>query len=286
MDFNKNYHILYEPHQRIKIGFFKTFLVVLSNIYQSRELIWQLFKRDFFMAYKKSFFGIWWQFISPIFGIIVWVFYNSTGILNPGDVGIPYPAYVLLSMSIWSLFMSFYTGSQSTLDAGGGFINQVNYPHEVLMIKQVMISMATFLISFVLNFVVLIGFGVIPSWLTIFFPILVLPLFFIGASIGLISALVKVVVPDLQKGIDFIMTLLYFCTPVIYSSKIDNQFIQIVTKYNPLTYLFEGVRGVIIYGKIEHWHMYIYAVIASFLLFLISLRIFYISEQKVIERMI
>ena len=182
--------------------------------------------------------------------------------------------------------MSFYTGSQATLDAGGGFINQVNYPHEVLMIKQVMISMATFLISFVLNFVVLVGFGVIPSWLTILFPILVLPLFFIGAAIGLISALVKVVVPDLQKGIDFIMTLLYFCTPVIYSSKIDNAFIQTVTKYNPLTYLFEGVRGVIIYGKIEHWHMYIYAVLASFFLFLISLRIFYISEQKVIERMI
>ena len=48
---------IYEPNQRAKVGFFRTWLVMFKNIISARELIWQLFRRDFLMAYKKSFLG-------------------------------------------------------------------------------------------------------------------------------------------------------------------------------------------------------------------------------------
>lgn len=276
----------YEPNQRAKIGFFKIWLVMFKNIIASRELIWQLFRRDFLMAYKKSFLGMGWIFISPVIGIISWVFMNATGILNPGDVGIPYPAYVLLSSSIWGLFMGFYTSASETLSAGTGFIMQVKYPREALLIKQTAQHLANFLLGFILNIGILVAFGVIPSWKIAFFPVVIIPLFLLGAGIGLVVSVINVVAIDLTKVFNMGFGLLMYVTPVIYSKDIENETLQIIMKYNPLTYLVGDVRDLIIYGTFENPERFLYSTLFALVVFLLSWRLFFVSEEKVIEKMI
>ena len=288
MDSNseKSQTIIYEPNQRLKISWIRTWIVLFRNIIQSWDLIYQLFRRDFLMSYKKSFIGAGWIFIAPLLGVVSWVFYNATGILQPGDVGIPYPAYVLLSTSIYGLFGGFYTAASGTLNAGLGFITQVNYPHDVLLIKQALVQIANFAVVFLINIIVLLCYGVVPSLYIFLLPVLILPIFFISSSIGLFSCIIEVVASDINKGITFLIGLLLFITPVIYSAKVQDPLLQKIIKWNPLTYLIGGARDMIIYGKIEHLNKYLICAGVSFLLFLFSWRIFYITEQRVIEKMI
>lgn len=238
------------------------------------------------MSYKKSFIGAGWIFISPIFGVISWVFYKSTGVLQPGDVGIPYPAYVLLSTSIYGLFGGFFSAASGTLTAGTGFIIQVNYPHDALLIKQAMLQLANFAVVFLINIIVLFSFGVVPSIFIFLFPLLILPIFFIGSAIGLFACVVEVVASDINKIITFAIGLLLYITPVIYSPKVQNSFLKQIIKWNPLTYLIGGPRDIIIYGKMDHIDTYLMCSAVSFVLFLFSWRIFYITEQRVIEKII
>lgn len=277
---------IYEPNQRQKIGFLKSLMIMIRNIRASKELIWQLFKRDFVAVYKKSFLGMGWLFIAPVLGIISWVLMNATGILNPGDTGIPYPAYVLLSTSIWGLFMGFYSSAAGTLGAGGSFIMQVKYPHEALLIKQIAQHVASFLIGFLMNIAVLIFFGVIPSWKIIFFPFVILPLFFLGAGIGLIIAVISVVAVEIQRVVDTCFGFLIFLTPVIYAPNQSSRFIQTVTRWNPLTYLISGARDLVVYGRIDNWQLFAYSAVFALIVFIFSWRLFYVSEEKVIEKMI
>jgi len=277
---------IYEPNSRQKLCFFGSWIYMVINIVRSRELIWQLFKRDFLMSYKKSFLGMTWIFIQPIIGIVSWVFMNATGILNPGDVGIPYPAYVLLSSSIFGLFMGFYSAAEGTLGAGSGFIMQVRYPHEALLIKQTAQHLANFLITFIVNLVVLFAFEVCPSWKIIFFPFLTLPLFFLGAGMGLIISVFSVVAVEVQKAVNTLLQFVIYITPIIYSSKVDNPTLQAVIKWNPLTYLIGSVRDLIIYGKMNNVQEYLISSLIAFIIFLFSWRLFYLSEERVIERMI
>ncbi len=278
--------IVYEPNQRAKMSWFQTWKTMYNNIIDSWDLIWQLFRRDFFMSYKKSFIGMGWIFITPIMGIISWVFYNATGILTPGDVGIPYPAYVLLSSTIYGLWGGFQGAASGTLSAGSGFINQVNYPHDALLIKQVMLQMANFLITFFINILVLLFFGITPSWMIVLFPVLILPLFFLGSSIGLMVAIIGVVAPDINRGINFLLGLLMYVTPVIYSPQVENSILREIIKYNPLTYLIGGVRDAIIYGRIQHFDFFMIISVITFFMFLVTWRLFYITEQRIIEKMI
>ena len=277
---------VYEPYSRQKIGFVKTWILMVSNIVSSRQLIYQLFKRDFFASYKKSFLGIGWIILGPIFGIISWVFMNATGILNPGDVGIPYPAYVLLSTSIWGLFVGFFTAAQGTLGSGAAFIMQVKYPHEALLLKQMAQHIANFIIAFLLNIAVLLSFGVIPSWKIIFFPVLILPMFFLAAGIGLVVSVVAVVAAEIQTGVNLILGLLIYVTPVIYAPTFKNPILQAIIKWNPLTYLIGVPRDIVIYGRIDHFERFVITSLLSLLIFLFSWRLFFVSEDKVIEKMI
>ncbi|NDJ53023.1 MAG: hypothetical protein GYB68_08075, partial [Chloroflexi bacterium] len=162
---------IYRPNQRHEIGLFQTWVIMLRNIIGARELIWQLFKRDFLAAYKKSFLGFTWIVITPIVGVASWVFLQGTGLLNTGDVGIPYPAYVLVGTSMWGLFLGFYNAAKQTLSSGNTLVMQVQYPHEALLFKMTAQHLANFSIAFVLNIIVLLAFGVIPSWQTIFLPL-------------------------------------------------------------------------------------------------------------------
>ncbi len=277
---------IYRPNQRHDLGFFKTWAVMAKNIINSKELIWQLFKRDFFASYKKSFIGISWIFIAPIVGIVSWVFLQKTGMLHPGDMEIPYPVYVLIGTSMWGLFMGFFNAANETLSAGQALVMQVNYPHEALLFKQTAQQLANFIITFVMNIVVLLAFKIIPSWEIIFFPLVALPLFFLGAAIGLVTSMISIVAIDLSKIINMGIGLMMWITPVIYSDKIENPFVQTIIKWNPLTYLVCSLRDIIIYGRLYDVAGYLICAGLSFFLFMISWRLLYVSEDIIIERMI
>jgi len=278
---------IYTPNQRLKVGFFKTLYTMLKNIVKSKELIWQLFRRDFFMAYKKSFFGLTWILISPIIGILSWVFLNFAGVLNPGETAIPFPAYVLLGSSIWGLFMGFYSASAGTLSAGSSFINQVKYPHEALLVKQVAQHLANFSVSLVLNILVLLLFGIVPTIWILFLPVIILPLFFIGAGLGLVVSVLSVVATDISNIINILLGFVFYATPIVYQlDKIENPLLRSIVQLNPLSYLVTGIRDLITIGEIQYIDRFIVITLLSFIFFLLSWRLFYVAEDKVIERMI
>lgn len=277
---------VYRPNQRHDLGFFETWKIMLGDVIRSRELIWQLFKRDFFAVYKKSFIGIAWIFISPLLGIVSWVFLNGTGMLKPGDVGIPYPAYVLIGTSMWGLFMGFFNSASETLSSGQALVLQVNYPHEALLFKQTAQHLASFIISFALNIVIIIAFGVLPQWEILFFPVVVLPLFFFAAAIGLVVSMISIVAVDIYRVITMVMGLLMYATPLIYSDSVQHPLVQCIIKWNPLTYLVCSARDIVIYGRLYHVSGYMVCTALALALFLVSWRLFYVSENRIIERMI
>jgi lipopolysaccharide transport system permease protein len=276
---------IYEASTRRKQGVFKPLQTMFGNIFHYRELILQLFIRDFFGGFKKSIFGIGWLFVSPIFAIISWVFLNSTGILKPGDVGVPYPAYVLIGSMIFGLFTGFYGAATGTITAGSTFIMQVNYPHEILLIKQIAQYLSGFVIGFIPNVLVLILFGILPHWQILLFPIVILPLFFLGAGIGLLVCVSNTVSNDSGAIMTVLLNILQVATPVIYSTSVSSPILQVIVKWNPLTYLVTNVRDLIFFGQMKSPEGYFIAAFLSFLFFLFSWRLFYVSEQRVLEKM-
>ncbi len=278
----------FRPNERHRHGLFRVWMVMGRNVLSSRTLIWQLFKRDFLATYKKSFLSISWIFIMPLIGIIQWVFMQRAGILNPGDVvpEYPYAAYVLLGTSLWGLFMGFYQAAASTLIAAQSIVTQVNYPHEIFLFKQTAESLAAFAITLVLNLVVLFSFGVTPSPMVLLLPLIALPMFFFAASIGLIASMVQVVAIDVSRLLQLSLGFLMYLTPVVYYPENRVGMVAFVNKWNPMTYFICSCRDIIVKGELYGPQQYAVWSAIAFVCFMISWRLFYVSEDRLIERMV
>lgn len=281
----KHFSVVYTPNARRKDSIFRTWSIIFKNVIAYKELIFQLFKRDFLMMYKKSFFGLGWHIAAPLIAIISWLFLNATGVLDPGKLGVPYPVYVLVGVTLWRFFMNLFLATVGTLKIGSSIITQVNFPHEILLFKQALEQLAIFSISLAITIIAIIILGVVPKWQTIFLPIMLIPLFCFSSAFGLIFSVVAGSTDDVKKIFELTLSVLMFVTPIVYSlDKIQGTLKQIVI-WNPLTYLVGEIRNVILFGYVAFPQAYIYTAIVSIILFLVALRFFYVSEEKVIEKM-
>lgn len=281
---NKN---IIRPNQRFEKGFISAFINAIRNIICLRGLVYQLFRRDFFAVYKKSFIGYAWIIASPIAGIISWVFLHKTNIIRPGDVGVPYPVYVLVGTMMWGLFMGIFSAVMNAMDIYRFMLMKTKFPHEVIFGAQMLIRLAQFSISFIITALLLLIFKIINFWGVLLLPIVVIPLLIFALSLGLLVSILSVISYDVKRMVTSVIGLVMFITPVIYSADvITNYWLKNIINLNPLTYLICSARDIILYNRLYAVKGFLVSSIISIILLVISWRIFYVSEDKIIERMI
>jgi lipopolysaccharide transport system permease protein len=276
--------LLLYPSQNERI--FSNWGSIIRNVKAYRFFIFQLVKISITKAYKKSFIGLSWLFILPILSVIVWILLHGAGIIDPGDTEIPYPAFVLLSTSIWSFFIGAYQSASHVIESNSKIMVMTKFPHEVLVVEKILVHLFNFIIPFAINIVVLLLFGVKFTWISILFPLTLIPLLILGTAIGLIVALLRVVAIDISRLIDQIMGLLMYLTPIIYSPKIELSWLSKIIDFNPLAYLIGFSRDILIKGTFFEPIQYFIFTILSLIFIIISIRIFLLAEAKLLERTI
>ena len=266
--------------------FKKQSTVFFNNLKQYRFLISQLVRVDILAGYKKSFIGILWMVIYPILSVVVWIILNSAGIIEPGESTIPYPAYVLLSTSIWGFFIGIYQTTSQIIVGGGRMMIMNKFPQEVLMINKIIVHLILFAIPFVVNIVVLLLYGVRLTWMSLLFPFSLFPLLLAGLAIGLVVSILRVVAVDLVSIIDEALKVLMFLTPIVYTPKLQISGLTTFIDWNPLTYLIGFSRDLLVSGTFYEVQNFMICSVGAFIAFIMAFIFFQTVGPKVLERLI
>ena len=277
---------VYKPSRRNEMSFIQTLVEIFNNLKESKFMIFQMFTRDFTVGYKKSFLGIIWVVISPLVSVVAWIFLQKAGLLQPGKTEVPYPVYVLVGTLTWGYFLGIYSAGLGTLGAGKKLAFQVKFPHEAMFFKGVLLFSANYLIRFVIVMIAISFLGVFPSWKIVFVPLVALPVFFLAGSVGLVLSLFSIVTSDVKRVSGVVTKFLIWTVPVLYSSNVENPLLGMIVNGNPLTYLICSMRDMILYGTLYNPPVYFAISAISFIMFLISWRIFFVSEQQLVEKMV
>jgi len=256
------------------------------NIQRYRYLIFQLIRIDLLAGYKKSYIGILWMLIYPILSVIIWIILNRAGIINPGESTIPYPAYVLLSTSIWGFFIGIYQSISHIILSSGRIMIMNKFPQEVLMVQKIIVHLILFTIPFLINIIVLMAYGVRLSWVSLLFPLTLIPLLIAGLALGLVIAVLRVVAIDFVNVTDEFMKLLMFLTPVVYTPKLSVSGLATFIEWNPLTYLVGFSRDVLISGSFTNPQAFLICSTGAILCFFIAFSFFIYVGPKVLERLV
>lgn len=277
--------VVYEPDQRARLGWVLGWKAMIANVVNSRELIWQLFKRDLLAGSKQSILGLLWMVISPLVGIVSWVLMNEAGVLRPGALDVPYPLFVLFGTGLWGLFMAFFSAAAASLTSAGGLLIQAKFSHEALVAQQLAHTVIVVIVNLLLLMAVWGVFGATWHWSALLLPLGLVPLFMLGTGIGMAVSVFAVLIRDMTKTVTTLLGLAMFMTPVIYAPDVPSEGLQRLIAWNPLTYLVGGARDLVLEGRIGQPAGYGASVLLAAAVFLGAWRLFFMSEQKVAEKL-
>jgi len=256
---------------------------MLKDLRNSRELAWRLFLRNLSAMYRQSVLGIVWAFIPPLLTALVWVFLNSQRVINIESPGIPYPAFVLTSVLLWSVFAQALLAPLTAVMQGKSIFVKINFPREALILSGFLQVAFDFLVKLVLIVIVLIVFKVTlapTAWLAL---LGVFSLVALGMALGMIVLPIGMLYTDIQKLIMAITPFWMLLTPVIYPAPREG-LATLLNRFNPVSPLLNTTRDWLFVGSSEFASAFFWITGGSLILLFAGLLLFRLAMPIIVER--
>lgn len=276
--------IVYLPDNSLKKGYFSVFLEIVNELRWNKWLMYQLFRRDFFAMYKQSFVGVFWAFFMPLLSIATFMVLNRGGILEVGDIGMPYPLYATLGMAFWQVFSTGVTSGANALFNAGPMITRINFSKKALVLASLGRPAIIFLAQIALALVLFLFYKTVPNKGIFLVPLVILPLTLLVFALSFFLSLFNAFAKDVGNGLQVLMTFLMFLTPVLYATP-KSGLLGMMTRFNPLYYFISAGRDLMTRGHISEISGFATTCVFSIFFFLISLVFFHLTETRVAERM-
>ena len=108
-----------------------TYFKFVKNLYNNRELLFQLTLRQIKSRYKQSVLGVSWAIIRPFGMMVVFTIIFSKFMKVPSD-GIPYPIFSYCALLPWTFFSTSLNTGINSMIVYMTIIKQIYLTREVL----------------------------------------------------------------------------------------------------------------------------------------------------------
>ncbi|MDR4499817.1 MAG: ABC transporter permease [Candidatus Scalindua sp.] len=265
-------------------GLFLKTRLMMSELVTARELVWRLFVRDFSAKYRQSLLGVIWAILMPFITVGMFVGMNRSGVLTIKDVGMPYPLYAIIGLTIWSLFTVGLTACTNSLVNAGAMVVKINFPKVALVLAASGQGVVEFFIRMVLIALTFLYYGVTPSWSGLFLGfICIIPCYLFMAGIGFVLSLVAGVMRDIVNVLSIVLMAFMLLTPILYPIKGDNMLAR-ANVWNPFNYLVNVPRDLIVRGHTDFLMEFSLITLLSVTVFYMGWKLFYLAQTKIAER--
>jgi lipopolysaccharide transport system permease protein len=234
-------------------------LALGKSLWRNRLLIVQMTKREVVGRYKGSAMGLAWSFFNPVFMLVVYTFVFSEifksrwGGIGGDDSKTQFAVVLFVGMIVLSLFSEVINRAPGLILSNVNYVKKVVFPIEILPVIAIgaalfhsFISLGVLLSAFVL-------FNGYLHWTVVFIPLVLLPLVIITLGLAWIVASLGVFLRDVAQTIGIVTTVLMFLSPVFYPVTAVPERFQPFIMANPLTFIIEQAREVLIWGGLPNW---------------------------------
>ncbi len=251
---------------------------------QSFYLAKQLAKRDVRAQYRQSVLGIFWAFAPVLMSASVWIFLNLTGTVRVAETAIPYPLFVVIGTTLWSVFGECLVMSITSVNANKSIITKINFQKEALVTLGVIKLLFNLLIKFGLIIGLMLVYQV-PLSLSVlwFIPVLLISMLAF-MSIGVFLTPIAILYHDITRVIPILMQILMYLTPVVYNAPKEG-FMRTLMFLNPLTYIVTNLRNTLTGYPIENGFFLLIFAVCTLLFSLLAMIVYRIAMPIITERM-
>jgi lipopolysaccharide transport system permease protein len=228
-----------------------------GSLWRHRQLIAQMTRREVVGRYKGSALGLLWSFLNPVFMLAVYTFVFSVVFNAKWGVGeetkTQFALVLFVGMIVHGLFAEVLNRAPGLILGNVNYVKKVIFPLEILPVISIGAGLFHALVSLlVLIFALAIFSGFVP-WTAILILIVLLPLVILTLGLAWIFASLGVFIRDIGQTINIITTVMMFLAPVFYPVTSLPENIRPIIMANPLTFIIEQAREVLIWGHLPDW---------------------------------
>lgn len=233
-------------------------MALVRSLWRNRQLIVQMTKREVVGRYKGSVLGLAWSFFNPMFMLAVYTFVFSEIFKSRWGVGgdeskTQFAVVLFVGMIVYGLFAEVLNRAPGLILSNVNYVKKVVFPLEILPVIAVGAALFHSLISVSVLLAVFTLLNGYLYWTAIFTPLVLLPLVIITIGLAWMLASLGVFLRDVGQTIGIITTVLMFLSPVFYPvSAVPEKFRPWIMA-NPLTFIIEQGRDVLIWGHLPEW---------------------------------
>lgn len=226
------------------------------SLVRNRQLVGRLTWREIIGRYKGSTIGLAWSFLNPLLMLAVYTFVFSVVFKNrwgTGDAGQSRTLFALLlftGMIVHGFFAEVVNRAPLLILANVNYVKRVVFPLEILPVVSLGGALFHSLVSLG---VLVIAFGLFNGyihWTVVFLPLVFAPLVIMCMGLGWALASLGVFVRDVGQTTGLFTTIMLFLSPVFYPVTSLPERMRFWMMLNPLTFIIEQSREVLIYGRL------------------------------------
>ncbi len=250
-----------------------TSLVALAgNLWRNRHLIVQMTKREVLRLYKGSIIGLAWAFFNPIFMLAVYtvifsvVFKARWGSdrFDGDENKLQFAVVIFVGMIVLGLVSDALNRAPGLILSNVNYVKKVVFPIEILPVVAMGTAFFHSLISLSVLLAALVFFNGYLNWTVVFIPLILLPLVILTLGLAWMLASIGVFLRDVGQVTGVITRMLLFLSPVFYQVTAVPEKFRPIIMANPLTFIIEQAREVLIWGHLPNWlGLGIYTLVAT-----------------------
>jgi lipopolysaccharide transport system permease protein len=231
---------------------------LVRSLWRHRDLIRQLTRREIIGRYRGSIMGLAWSFFNPVLMLLVYTFVFSVVFKAKWNIGgneshSGFAIVLFIGMIVYGLFAEMTTRAPALILSNVNYVKKVIFPLEILPVVGLGASLfhAIASLTVLLAAMLLVSGGLART--AIFFPLVILPLLIGTLGVAWFLAAVGVYVRDVAQTVGIFVSVLMFISPVFYPVSALPEKFQLWLLLNPLTFIIEQSREVMIFGKLPDW---------------------------------
>ena len=251
----------------------------LRELWAHRELLYFLTKRELQVRYAQSFFGVAWVVLQPlVLAFILALFLGHFAHTLSGQ-GVPAAVFAVSGLVPWLFTAAAVTNAANSLVQDAPLISKVYFPRLALPLSKALSLLIDLAIALVVLLVITFVYGVGIQSTFFLVPVFLLLGIVSAFAVGTWFAAINVKYRDVGQVVPMLVQILFFLTPILYSSTIVPEKWQYILALNPMVAVIDGVRWSLYGIDFPHPGIILVSVGSALALLVGSLIYFHRTEQ-------
>lgn len=224
---------------------------MLKAVWANRGLAWTLARRDLAARFRGSLGDALWTVLHPLLLMLTYLFVFGV-VLRARFAGDPSTAgfalYFLAGMAPWLAFSEAVGRAPTALVDHRHFVKKLVFPVEILNVVHALAALITQMVGLgLLCALVLALRGGVPA-MALLLPVFLVPQLLLTVAVSWTLSALGVYLRDLGQIIGFLLTLLFFLTPICYPEESLPPGLDAFFRKNPLYVIVRGWRALLLQG--------------------------------------